>query len=183
MDAVREEHDGGYFESIQFTQRVLDRVARLPMTVSRPSGPRGGSGGGLCPRPAAVSSRRRRGSSCPAAALDGRHQRSSIRRICAPGRRTLRRRRTPDFETCSAPFGGPRGGAGARGTRAPGRPRWVKTRFGPRRAAGGGGPFGVDQGIFPRRPARASTPADRWPEPIARALLSCCEWGSRRAWP
>ena len=40
-------------------------------------------------------------------------------------------------------FGGPIGGAGARCTRAPVRPRWAKTLFGARPAPGAGAPFGA----------------------------------------
>ena len=47
----------------------------------------------------------------------------------------------PVSKTCSAPLGPPRGGAGARCARAPVRPRWAKTRSGPRPAARAGGPF------------------------------------------
>ena len=75
--------------------------------------------------------------------VDGRHQRPSTRRIRAPVRRTLCRRRARVLGTCSPPFGSPRGGAGARATRAPGRPRWVKTGFGARPRPAAGPPFGA----------------------------------------
>ena len=107
----------------------------------------GGSRPRICPRPSASSSRQRRGTSGSPAGVDGRHPRPSIRRTRAPGRRTVRRRRARVLKHFSPPFGGPRGGAGARVTRAPGRPRWVETRFGPRRAPGLGASSGAR--IFP----------------------------------
>jgi len=74
----------------------------------------------------------------------------------------------PRFRNMFAPFGGPRGGAGARVTRASGRPRWVETRFG-RAARPAPGVLLGDRiwthgnYAFPfRRPARASARAARW---------------------
>ena len=126
--------------------RDFGRASRLRRLSRRPPGPRRGPAAEL---PAAV---------CEfLAAPPGNFKfprghrrpplRPSTRRIRAPGRRTARRRRARVFEIFSPPFGGPRGGAGARATRAPGRPRWVETRSGLRRAPGLGAPWGAR--IFP----------------------------------
>ena len=75
--------------------------------------------------------------------VGGRHLRPSTRRIRAPRSAYFVPPPGPDFRNFSPPFGGPRGGAGARATRAPGRPRWVETGFGARLAPGRGTPLGV----------------------------------------
>ena len=49
----------------------------------------------------------------------------------------------PVSKIFSPPFEGPAGGAGGPCTRAPARPRWGKTRFGPRFAPDAGGPYGA----------------------------------------
>ena len=83
------------------------------------------------------------GASCSSAVVGGRHQRPSFRRIRAPdsGRRAAAGPQLSNL--ILPPFGNLRGGAGARTTRAPGRPRWGETRFGPRGAPGLWAPWGA----------------------------------------
>jgi len=91
----------------------------------------------IFPLPSAGSARRRRGASSSIAGIDGRYTRPSIGRTRAPVRRTARRRRARGFSKhFRYRFREPSRGAGARATRAPDRPRWVETRFRPRRAPG-----------------------------------------------
>jgi hypothetical protein len=111
--------------------------------VTPPFGPREGSGCGFFSRSAAAPRGSAGGLRVPqrpsTAATSGR--RSGAFRAPPGGRCAATGPQL--FENILPPFGNLRGGAGARTTRAPGRPRWGKTRSGPRRAPGVGAPCGA----------------------------------------